>query len=115
MRNVCDEGHEHKERVSKIKAELETREIVEKMVKLLRACADETRLKILIAFSKASLCTCDLSEILSLSSSAISHQLRVLKLSNLVESIRIGKQVIYRLKDRHVLELISSALEHAKE
>jgi ArsR family transcriptional regulator len=39
----------------------------------------------------------------------------VLKLSNLVDSIRIGKQVIYRLKDRHVLELISSALEHAKE
>jgi len=72
VRNVCDERHEHKERVSKIKAELETKEIVEKMVKLLRACADETRLKILIALSKANLCTCDLSEILSLSSSAIS-------------------------------------------
>ena len=115
MRNVCGEKHQHGELISKVKGELEPKHVIQNMVKLLRACADETRLKILMALSKADLCTCDLSQILSLSSSAISHQLRVLKLSSLVDSIRIGKQVVYRLKDRHVLDLISSALEHAKE
>lgn len=115
MRNVCDEKHEHRDLVEKIGSQLESKQIIEKMVQLLRACADETRLKILIALSKADLCTCDLSQILSLSPSAVSHQLRVLKLSNLVDSSRVGKQVVYKLKDKHVLELISSALEHAKE
>lgn len=115
MKNTCGEKHEHRELVEKLKLQLEPKEIVENMVKLLRACADETRLKILLALSKSDLCTCDLSSILSLSASAVSHQLRVLKLSNLVDAQRVGKQVVYRLKDKHVLELISSALEHAKE
>ncbi|WP_041077383.1 ArsR/SmtB family transcription factor [Thermotoga caldifontis] len=115
MKDTCGEKHERRELVEKIKREFEPKEIVENMVKLLRACADETRLKILLALSKSDLCTCDLSNILSLSTSAISHQLRVLKLSNLVDAQRVGKQVVYRLKDKHVLELISSALEHAKE
>jgi ArsR family transcriptional regulator len=115
VKDTCGEKHERRELVEKIKREFEPKEIVENMVKLLRACADETRLKILLALSKSDLCTCDLSNILSLSTSAISHQLRVLKLSNLVDAQRVGKQVVYRLTDKHVLELISSALEHAKE
>ncbi|KAF2958557.1 hypothetical protein AS159_02380 [Thermotoga sp. Ku-13t] len=115
MKNICSEKHEYRELVEKLKLQLEPKEIIENMVKLLRACADETRLKILLALSKSDLCTCDLSSILSLSASAVSHQLRVLKLSNLVDAQRVGKQVVYRLKDKHVLELLSSALEHAKE
>ncbi|MCS7175013.1 ArsR/SmtB family transcription factor [Pseudothermotoga sp.] len=115
MENVCGEKHEHGDLVAKVSSQLESKQVVERMVQLLRACANETRLKILIALSKSDLCTCDLSQILSLSPSAVSHQLRVLKLSNLVDSIRVGKQVVHKLKDKHVLDLISSALEHAKE
>lgn len=115
MNKPSPEKPEQHDLVLRIADEIGSKQVIDNMVNLLRACADETRLKILIALSRADLSTQELSEILSLSPSAISHQLRLLKLSNLVDSTRVGKRVLYKLKDKHVLELISSALEHAKE
>lgn len=64
---------------------------------------------------KKSLCVCDLSEILEMSQSAISHQLRLLKAHQLVTFEKEGKHSRYRLQDDHVLMLMDSALEHILE
>ena len=59
------------------------------------------------------LCVCDLSALLGLSPSAVSHQLRVLRAARLVRHRKAGKLVFYALDDDHVTRLLAEALEHA--
>jgi len=64
---------------------------------------------------EAEVCVCDIAEVLNMSQSAISHQLRVLKLAGLVRSRRDGKTVYYSLADDHVLTILQTGLEHVLE
>ncbi|AEV30558.1 MAG TPA: ArsR family transcriptional regulator [Sphaerochaeta sp.] len=82
---------------------------------LFHVLADETRTKILFLLSKQELCVCDLAYLLEMSSPAISHHLRLLKMRHLVRARREGKQVFYTLDDEHVLALIKTSQEHYKE
>ena len=61
------------------------------------------------------MCVCDLAEILGMTQSAISHQLRVLKQMKLVKNRREGKTVYYSLADDHILTIISQGMEHIAE
>ncbi len=85
------------------------------MLDILTAMADATRLKILLALRQQELCVCDLSAVLCLSQSAVSHQLRTLKDVHCVKSRRSGKIVYYALDDDHVGELLNVALSHVSE
>ena len=76
---------------------------------------DSTRIKILYTLFKENMCVCDIAELLSMTQSAISHQLRVLKQAKLVKSRRDGKQVIYSLDDQHISAIISLGMEHIEE
>lgn len=80
-----------------------------------RALGDGTRLRILDALSRAELCVCDLAELVGLSASAVSHQLRVLRGLRLVRSRRTGRHVFYALDDQHVVDLFRQGLEHVGE
>ncbi len=82
---------------------------------LFKALADETRTRILSLLAKQELCGCDLSYLLEMSTPAISHHLRLLKMMRLVSSRREGKQVFYRLNDEHVSQLIEVAKAHYLE
>ncbi|HHY25311.1 MAG TPA: winged helix-turn-helix transcriptional regulator, partial [Desulfitobacterium dehalogenans] len=86
-----------------------------KLADLFKTLGDPTRVRIMDALAKAEVCVCDLAELLGLSQSATSHQLRVLRSSNLVKYRREGKMVYYSLHDNHVQELYRQGLEHIDE
>ena len=75
---------------------------------------DETRVRILWALDIHSVCVCDLSNILGMTKSAISHQLAALKRVGLVRSEKKGKTVYYSLDDEHVQEVFETALRHIR-
>ena len=76
---------------------------------------DPTRLRILFAIDRAPLCVCDIAELLGMTKSAVSHQLGILRRSDLVTCKRSGKNVFYELADEHVRDIIEKALEHIRE
>ena len=61
------------------------------------------------------LCVCDISEVLGMTKSAVSHQLKVLKDAQLVKFRRDGKNVFYTLKDHHVKTILEMGIAHIKE
>ena len=77
--------------------------------------ADVTRIRILCVLLESEMCVCDLAEVLSMTQSAISHQLRVLKQMKLVKNRREGKTVFYSLADGHIQSIISQGMEHITE
>ena len=77
--------------------------------------SDVTRIRILTALDISPLCVCELSELLSMTDSAVSHQLKMLKASDLVRAERRGKHIIYSLADSHVKDIIEKAIEHIDE
>lgn len=77
--------------------------------------ADTTRMKILTALDEEELCVCEISERLSMTDSAVSHQLKMLRNANLVRSERRGKHIYYSLADTHVRDIIEKAIEHIQE
>ncbi len=82
------------------------------LAELYRALGDGTRVKILYALSLAEFCVCDISSLLGMSPSAISHQLRILRSMRLVKNRRSGRVIYYSLDDEHVLNLFEEGLKH---
>lgn len=76
---------------------------------------DSTRIRILYALFEAEICVCDLAAALSMTQSAISHQLKILKQAKLVKFRREGKSVLYSLADDHVKTIIAQGVEHIEE
>ena len=76
---------------------------------------DSTRIKILCVLLESEMCVCDLAEVLKMTQSAISHQLRVLKQMKLVKNRREGKTVFYSLADGHIQMIINQGMEHITE
>ena len=76
---------------------------------------DSTRIRILTALGKQEMCVCTLSDLLGMSMSAVSHQLRSLKQTKLVRSRKEGKNVYYALDDHHVKDILETATEHIEE
>ena len=85
------------------------------LAELFKVFGDSTRIKILYALSERELCVCDISELIGVSQTAISHQLRVLKGAKLVKYRREGKNVFYSLDDDHVRSIINQGMEHVEE
>jgi len=77
--------------------------------------ADSTRMKIIFALSKKELCVCDISYLLKVSISAVSHQLRLLRNARLVKYRKEGKLVFYSLDDKHISTLFNEGLKHIRE
>ena len=76
---------------------------------------DPTRLRIVLALSKEQLCVCDIAALLSMTESAISHQLRLMKNLRLVKFTRKGKMMYYSLDDEHIEDLLRFAVRHVSE
>jgi DNA-binding transcriptional ArsR family regulator len=80
-----------------------------------KALGDNTRVRILYALSKEELCVCDISAVLDMSLSAVSHQLRILRNQKIVKNRKEGKIVYYSLNDVHIVQLIKMGHEHVTE
>ncbi len=76
---------------------------------------DNTRLKIMLALQQSELCVMDIAEALSMTQSAISHQLKVLKQQDLVKARRDGKTIYYSLADDHIGTILSTGIDHIEE
>ena len=85
------------------------------LAELFKVFGDTTRIRILYVLFEAEMCVCDIAQILSMTQSAISHQLRVLKQARLVRNRRVGKQIYYSLADDHVRTIIGMGYEHLTE
>ena len=85
------------------------------LAELFKIFGDSTRIKILFALLGNELSVGELSDVLKMTQSAISHQLRILKANGLVKFRREGKSMIYSLSDAHVSKILNLGLEHIKE
>ena len=85
------------------------------LAELFKIFGDSTRIRILFVLFEEEVCVCDLAEALHMTQSAISHQLKILKQSKLVQSRREGKSVFYSLADEHVRTIIAQGMEHVEE
>ena len=110
---ICCEHEAHHEIIDKI--ELPDDEHFFDLAEFFSVMGDSTRIKILYLLFEGEMCVCDISEKLSMSMSAISHQLKTLQRSKLVKSRREGRSVYYTLADDHVRTIISQGMEHIQE
>jgi len=90
-------------------------ELLYDLAELYKVFGDSTRIKILYVLFEAEMCVCDIAQLLGMTQSAISHQLRVLKGSKLVKNRRDGKTVFYSLADDHVRTILGQGMDHITE
>ncbi len=111
----CEVTLVHDDIVRQIGTKMPEEELLKELADFYKVFGDSTRIKILCVLLKAEVCVCDLAEILSMTQSAISHQLRVLEQMKLVKNRRDGKTVYYSLADDHIQTIISQGMEHITE
>ena len=111
----CDYMHLHEKVIEQVQEEMPEEEILYDLAELFKVFGDSTRIKILYVLFQSEMCVCDIAQLLNMSHSAISHQLRVLKQAQLVKYRREGKTVFYSLADAHVNTILNQGLEHIEE
>ena len=111
----CDCNVIHEDIVRNVRSMLPEDELTMDLADTFKLFADSTRVRILYALTLSELCVCDISALLGMSMSSVSHQLRILKQSNLVKYRKAGRVVYYSLADDHVRTIISVAMEHVTE
>ena len=112
---MCDCEVIHSDVVNRAREVMEDTEILYAVSDFFKVMCDSTRMRIMAALDNGEMCVCDLSALLNMTKSAISHQLKVLKDAKLVKSRRDGKNVFYSLMDEHVKSIIEMGIEHIKE
>lgn len=112
---VCSITAVHCEVLERVRGQMPDDDEVAAAANMFRLLGDPTRMKLLQALSHARMCVCDLSELMGMSHSAVSHQLRLLRTARVVRGQREGKMVFYTLDDAHIERLIGDALDHVRE
>ena len=112
---ICDIVVIHEEVAERVRASMPDVENFYNLANLYKMFADNTRLKILWALSCEAMCVCDLAALLGMTTSAISHQLKSLRLTNLVKYDKQGKVVYYSLADDHIKDIFEKGFEHIHE
>jgi len=112
---TCKRKQVHPESLALVRSSNFSEETAQGLAELFRILGESTRVKILHALSCTELCVCDLSELLNMSHSAVSHQLRLLRANKLVRFRRSGKNIFYSLDDEHVEGLLRQGTEHIQE
>lgn len=111
----CDCPHTHPSLIAAAHQDMPAEEMLYDLAELYKVFGDSTRIKILYALFEAEMCVCDIAALLTMTQSAISHQLRVLKQAKLVKFRREGKTIFYSLADDHVRTIIDMGMEHLCE
>lgn len=111
----CETTEVHEELLEIVNEKMPPEETLYNLAELYKVFGDSTRIRILFVLFEAEVCVCDLARALSMTQSAISHQLRILKQNKLVKSRREGKSIFYSLADDHVRTIIAQGLDHIEE
>ena len=111
----CEYIHVHEDIIAKVNEQMPKEDKLYDLADFFKVFADSTRIKILYVLMCSEMCVCDLSGILNMTQSAISHQLRTLKQMDLVRNRREGKTVFYSLADGHIKTILSQGLDHIDE
>ncbi|MDR0676793.1 MAG: metalloregulator ArsR/SmtB family transcription factor [Elusimicrobiota bacterium] len=112
---TCDCKVIHNEILEKVKKKMQKNAKITRLSNLYKMFSAPTRIKILYALNIEKMCVCDLSVLLNMTKSAISHQLRALRLMNLVKYRKNGKIVFYSLADAHIKNILDIGFEHINE
>lgn len=118
MRNdapSCEYMHVHGDLVKKVEESMPLTEELFDLAELFKVFGDSTRIKILYVLFESEMCVCDIAQVLKMTVSAISHQLRILKQARLVKYRKEGKSVFYSLSDDHIKKMIDNGMEHINE
>ena len=107
--------HEHSDLLKAVRKYMPSDELLCDLSDLFKTFGDTTRIKILYALFESEMCVCAIAELLNMTQSAISHQLKILKDANLVANRREGKTMFYYLSDDHVRMIIEMGYEHITE
>jgi len=105
----------HNNIIEIVKQKMPQEEKLYDLAELFKVFGDTTRVKIISALFEAEMCVCDIAELLHMTQSAISHQLRVLRQARLVKHRKEGKVVFYSLDDEHIKTIFNQGLEHILE
>ena len=111
----CDFYQVHEDVVKAVTAKMPDEDELYDLAEIFKVFGDSTRIKILYVLFESEMCVCDIAQLLNMNQSAISHQLRVLKQSQLVKFRREGKTVFYSLADGHVRTILGQGMEHVAE
>lgn len=101
--------------INSIKNNMPSDDEIVDLADLFKNFSDSSRIKIMYTISNNELCVQDIANAVSMTQSAVSHQLRVLKTSRLVKSRKEGKEVYYSLDDEHITDIFNKGLEHIRE
>jgi len=112
---LCDCEVIHEDVVARVREQMPDGDDLYALANFYKLLADNTRVRILWALSCESMCVCDLAVLLGMTKSAISHQLKTLRLANLVKYDKQGREVYYSLTDEHVRHILREALAHNHE
>jgi len=109
-------GHLHDSReLSRLRKTLMAPRDVTSLADLFKMLGDPTRVRILDTLAQGERCVCDIAELVGMSESAVSHQLRLLRGSRLVRVRRAGRQAFYAFDDHHIIGLLHDARRHVQE
>jgi len=111
----CTFLHAHKSVIEEVKTTMPQEDALLELAELFHIFGDSTRIKILYVLLEHELCVCDIANLLGMTVSAISHQLRILKTAKLVRWRKSGKTVFYALADDHVRTILAQGMEHITE
>ena len=111
----CEYLHAHDALVERVRRAQPDEDRLYDLAELYKVFGDSTRIRILYVLFESEMCVCDLAQLLGMTQSAVSHQLRVLKNAKLVAYRREGKAVFYALADDHVRTILGQGMEHLCE
>jgi DNA-binding transcriptional ArsR family regulator len=114
IQDKCEIECIHEESVFMVKEKALSPNEILGLSEIFKGLGDPTRIKILHALSQEELCVCDLVEVLKMTQSAVSHQLRTLRNLRLVKHRKEGKMVYYSLDDNHIINIFTQGLDHIR-
>jgi ArsR family transcriptional regulator len=105
----------HIETVQLVRDRMPEENTLQELAEFFKVFGDPTRIKILHALTTSEMCVYDIAALLKMKQPAVSHQLRILKQSNLVKHKKDGKMVYYSLDDDHIKQIFDKAMIHISE
>lgn len=111
----CEQVEVHEELLSIVRSQMPEEGTLYDLAELFKVFGDSTRIRILFVLFEAEVCVCDLAQVLNMTQSAVSHQLKILKQNRLVKCRREGKSIFYSLADDHVRTIIAQGQHHINE
>lgn len=112
---ACEHTEDHLTDLTELAKKAPSAQSLASLADFFKVFGDGTRIRILYLLQEQELCVCDMAAALSMSSPAVSHQLRILKINRLIKSRRQGKSMFYSLDDHHIHDILAQGMTHVEE